>query len=246
MNMALKHNVSTEGNDLSSVVTHFDAQPDGRLSERVYVAIRQAVLTGDLAPNTRLRESDLLTVIPVSRTPIREALLRLREEGLVRTGGNQVLEVRDLDLREALQNYQILEVLEPLATELATAMATEELINALRENVDLTEFFFERERWDDVTRESLKFHHMIYEASGNERLVRMISRLREETHRFRRFWTRDPSLIRQSLAEDRQIVDAIASRNPEVAKQTMRQHIGVSTERIKKMLDGNETHVDLP
>lgn len=227
---------ATADSPLSAVAAAFGSFSRGSLSDRAYLAMRHLILQGDLPPRTKLAELELANVIPVSRTPIREALRRLRDEGLVTMGSSRVLEVKDADFEEALHTYQILEVLEPLAAQLATTHISDELIAELWESIELTEFFFEKYRWDDVTRESQRFHELLYDASGNERLAQLIRRLREETHRFRRFRTRDPELVRRSLQEDREIVEALAQRNPEAVYQVMYAHIHVSTQRLQDLI----------
>jgi DNA-binding GntR family transcriptional regulator len=228
--------IVTADHPLSAVTVAFNSISGGSLSDRAYLAMRHLILQGDLPPKTKLAEVELVNVIPVSRTPIREALRRLRDEGLITMGSSRVLEVKDADFEEALHTYQILEVLEPLAAQLATTHISDELIAELWKSIELTEFFFEKYRWDDVTRESQRFHEMLYDASGNERLARLIRRLREETHRFRRFRTRDPELVRRSLQEDREIVEALAQRNPEAVYQVMYAHIHVSTRRLQDLI----------
>lgn len=236
MNETMQGSTATTDHPLSVVATNFGKMTRGTLSDRAYVAMRRAILTGDLPPRTRLPEGELATLIPVSRTPIREALRRLRDEGLLVNSDNRVLEVRGLDLRETLHTYQILEALEPLAARLATSRITDEEIAFLRESVDLTEFFFEKERWDDVTKESRRYHELIYDASGNDRLAQLIRRLREDVHRYRRFHTRDTALARQALIEDREIIDALAERNADKAYRIMYEHIHVSTEHIQALM----------
>lgn len=228
---------TTADTDLSAVVVAYKTMDHGKLSDRTYAALRHAIVTGDLEANTRIRETDLAAVIPVSRTPIREALFRLKEEGLLQDTGQRTLEVRDVDLRQMFQTYEILEALEPLAAKLATHNMTPEIIGKLRDSVDLAEFFFERGRWDDVTRESREFHRVIYHASGNDRLVSVIERLREETHRFRRFRTRDAETALLAFKEDRLIVDALEKGDAEEASRVMFVHIHWSTEAIQAELE---------
>jgi len=241
MNETAQDSIATAEHPLSAVATTFGKLTRGTLSDRAYVAIRRAILIGDLPPRTRLREVELTSLIPVSRTPVREALRRLRDEGLLISGDSRVLEVRDIDLREVLQTYQILEVLEPLAAQFAASRITDEQISALQQSVDLTEFFFGKNRWDDVTRESQRYHELIYDASGNDRLAQLIRRLREEVHRFRRFGTRNTDLVHQGIVQDRQIIEALANRDGDRAYRIMYEHIHDSTIRIQALLDSDTT-----
>lgn len=233
------HDTAMVEHPLSAVAASFSRNDRGTLGERAYAALRSAILTGDLAPQTRLSEVEIASVIPISRTPIREALKRLRSDGLVAEGSNRALVVRDLDLHECLYIYEILEVLEPLAVKLATRHISDEEINHLSQSVELTAFFVERERWDDVTTESRRFHELIYEASQNPRLTGLIRRLREESHRFRRFRVRHPELARVAIDEDREIVEALAGHDEERAFRVMTDHIHASVVLINERLAKN-------
>lgn len=236
MNNSTGH-LTTAGHPLSVVAGLFAESTHGTLSDRLYSALRKAILSGDLPPQTKLREVDLATVVPISRTPIREALKRLRADGLLSVSANRALEVHDIDLLQCLDTYAILEVLEPLTARLAAERITDSQVTDLRDSVDLTEFFFSKGRWDDVTRESQRFHELIYEAGGNKKLVQVIHRLREEAHRFRRFWTRNEEFVRLSIIENREIVDALARRDAVAAYDLMYQHLNMSTNRIRALID---------
>ena len=234
----------TAEHPLSAVTDAFHKLTHGTLGDRTYLSVRRAILAGDLPPRTKLREVELASLIPVSRTPIREALRRLRDEGFLHMDSGRVLEVRELDLQESLNTYQILEVLEPLAAQLAAPRITDEVITKLRESVDLAEFFFTHERWDDGTRESRHYHELIYEASANARLISLIRQLREETHRFRRFGTRNHELVHRAVVEDRLIIEALAKRDVDEVYRLMRDHLHVSSERLRAMIEDGTSFDD--
>lgn len=231
--------IATAEHPLSAVAVSFARNDRGTLGERAYSALRSVILAGDLAPHTRLSEVEIASIIPISRTPIREALKRLRSDGLVAEGSNRALFVRDLDLHECLHIYEILEVLEPLAVKLAARHISDEQIHHLSQSVELTAFFVEKERWDDVTAESRRFHELIYESGRNPRLTLLIRRLREESHRFRRFRVRNAELARVAIDEDREIVAALAAHDEERAFRIMADHIHASVVLIKDLLANN-------
>lgn len=241
--MTIRHMeaTETEGHPLAALATAFDKLTQGTLTDRAYLALRSTILAGDIPPRTLLRETDVAMVIPISRTPIREALTRLAAEGLLTTGIKRAMEVKDVDLQSCLQAYEILEVLEPLAVRLAAVNATEDQIIRMRECLELKEFFVQHRRWDDVTREAQRYHELIYEAGGNLRLAGVIQRLREDTHRFRRVYIRTPKTADGAVDEDDEIVSLIAQRNANRVQEVMRRHIHVSTSALRQMIEEGKT-----
>lgn len=230
---------------LDAIADAFHKLTQGTLAERAYLALRSTILAGDVPPRSTLREADIAGVIPISRTPIREALARLTAEGILTAGPNRAAEVKDVDLQSCLHAYEILEVLEPLAVRLAAQNATQEQIVRLRESLELKAFFLQHKRWDDVTKEAQAYHEILYEASGNPRLADMIRRLREETHRFRRAFTRTPKTADTAVDEDEAVVEMIARRDGDGAHEVMRHHITLSTMGVRKLIEAGKTLEDL-
>jgi len=218
---------------VACIADRFAREQTGVLSERVYAALRAAILSGDLQPGTWIREKELAASLSVSRTPLREALVRLSGEGLVETSPNRGVVVRGVAHRELRELYEILLVLEVHAARLAAQHATDEQVRALLETLDLTEFYLERERWEEVTHQSVAFHTVLYEASGNQELAKLIQSIRARTHAFRRFGIRSKPHLLEGLRHHRSICEAIQSRDPELAAARMHEHLMHSVDRIE-------------
>jgi|GEM_PF-205525 len=231
----------TQEHPLSAVTAAFNKIEQGTLTDRAYLALRTSILSGHLPTHAQLREVDLAEVIPVSRTPIREALTRLVSQGLVTVGANRVLEVREVDLQGCLNTYEILAALEPLAVKLAAQNASREQITRLQNSLTLKEFFYQNFRWEEVTRESQVFHEIIYEASGNPELANVIRRLREDTHRFRRLYIRTRATAVEAIEQDKQIVDLVSQRDDEGAYEVMVKHIRISITALESMMENDLT-----
>lgn len=210
---------------LASVADRFAREQVGVLSERVYAALRGAILSGDLAPGTWMKETELAACLSVSRTPLREALVRLTGEGLLDAAPNKGVVVRGVGRQELRELYEILLVLESYAARLAAERASDEQIQKMSESLDLQEFFLERERWEEVTNESVVFHSILYEASGNGELAKLIESMRAKTHAFRRFGIRTKAHLLEGLHHHRSICDAIKRHDPDLAGTRMREHL---------------------
>lgn len=217
---------------LACVADRFAREQIGVLSERVYAALRAAILSGDLQPGTWMKETELAAALSVSRTPLREALVRLSGEGLVDAVPNKGVVVRGVGHRELAELYDILLVLEMHAVRLAAERATDEQIRQLNEALDLSEFFLERERWEEVTQQSVNFHSVLYQASGNAELAKLIEYVRLRTHAFRRFGIRSKEHLLNGLHHHRAIQQAIAARDPELAAAKMYSHLQASVTLI--------------
>ena len=184
------------------------------LRDVVFNTLRQAILKGELAPGERLMEIQLAEKLGVSRTPIREAIRKLELEGLVLMiprKGADVLEVR--------------RSLEELAIELACERMTEEDFKEL----DLAQNAFKKAVAGGTAMEIAEtdeaYHDIIYNSTGNTRLVQILNNLREQMYRYRLEYIKDEEKRQILLAEHRKIYRALCSRHVEEAKQAMREHI---------------------
>src|SRR5271163_2564263 len=101
--------------------------------EEVYGCLRAWIIDGRLRPGELLRDQDIAVTVGVSRTPVREALRRLEDEGLVETALNRWTRVAPLDLNRAAEIYAIIEVLEVLAFKQAFPRLTGEVLRALED-----------------------------------------------------------------------------------------------------------------
>jgi DNA-binding GntR family transcriptional regulator len=153
------------------------------LSEHAYEQIRDAIVAGELAPGERLRDAELADRLGTSRTPIREALRRLDDEGLVVTEPNSSTRVAPLDADVATEAFPVLAALHALATRLGVPALTPALDDRM-------------ERTNERRREALArgdtraaialdddFHGVLVAAARNRELARTIERLLPKIHR---------------------------------------------------------------
>lgn len=142
--------------------------------EFVHETLRRAILCGDLAGGTRLVQADLAVQLGVSTTPVREALRDLAKEGLIRFDPHRGAIVRELELEEVREIYDLRKVLEPMALRLAVGRVSEA---QLREGDELhARMNAERDpgRWVELNR---RFHAIFAEAAGSPRLQSILAGL---------------------------------------------------------------------
>jgi DNA-binding GntR family transcriptional regulator len=204
-----------------------DAGADaGKAAEVTYATIRRQILSGERASGEWLREGDLAAVIGVSRTPVREALRRLAAEGLVRHEPNRGVQVEDWGVADLDEIFSLRSQLEPWGCGLAatTGLADLDTLGRLADRMD-EEARRDPPDLDAITQLNNEFHRGILEASGNGRLVGLVSSVVEVPLVWRTFSHYSPEAMRRSLAHHHEIVQALAAGDAEWAESVMRSHV---------------------
>lgn len=195
------------------------------LREVVSEALREAIVAGVLQPGERLMEIQLAEELGVSRTPVREAIRKLELEGFVVMVPRRGTYVADLSIKDINEVYEIRTSLDILAAGLAAERITEEELEQMeRLLVEIGEYM-DKEDIEKIVEVDTKFHDILYRASRNDRLVGIISNLREQFTRFRTVSIAYPGRAKNTLEEHRKLLEAIAQRNVEVAQQLAREHM---------------------
>jgi DNA-binding GntR family transcriptional regulator len=195
------------------------------LREVVSEALREAIVSGVLKPGERLMEIQLAEELGVSRTPIREAIRRLELEGFLVMVPRRGTYVADLSIKDINEVFEIRTALDVLAAGLAAERITEEELEDMERLLVQIGEYIEAGDADRIVEADGQFHDILYQASRNDRLVGIISNLREQFTRFRSISMAYPGRIKNTLDEHRRLVEAIAQRNPELAQQFAREHM---------------------
>jgi DNA-binding GntR family transcriptional regulator len=191
---------------------------------RAHRELREAIVSGRLRPNERLVETELAERLDVSRTPLREGLLRLAAEGLI-TSSRLGWIVREHTPDEVRQIYEVRGALEGLAVSLAAQRASDEQLERIGEiHAGGGPHLVEHPR-TVLVEVNDAFHEAIVEAADNERLHELLGQNRRFffNHRLAEQFTEEEA--RASLAGHAEIVDALSARNAERGERAMREHI---------------------
>ncbi len=210
-------------NDLSD----FDGAPtsESALStQRVTDELRALILSGELAPGSRIGQEELATRFAVSRIPVRGALARLESDGLVVLKPSSGAWVARLDLKECLEVYRIRERIEPLALEESVPRLSDAEIVAL---AALAEDMVDSPDTETFLRLDRQFHLASYRHADMHQLLQMIERFWNTTQHYRRAFTKLLGRERNWIihAEHRLIVDAIRRRDARGAGNLLMEHI---------------------
>ncbi|MDD3402102.1 MAG: GntR family transcriptional regulator [Hespellia sp.] len=202
------------------------------LRDVVFNTLRQAILRGELKPGERLMEIQLANKLGVSRTPIREAMRKLENEGLVLMvprKGAEVAEITEKSIRDVLE---VRRALEELSVQLACDKITKEGIEALRSAASEFAEIVGKEDITVVAAKDVEFHDIIYAATDNPKLIQLLNNLREQMYRFRAEYLKRSEFHSQLLKEHDEIIEAILNHKKENAARIMCQHIDNQVEAV--------------
>ena len=205
------------------------------LEEQVYVELEEEILSGALARGTALGEIALSSRLGVSRTPIRSAIHRLAEEGLVETVANKGAIVVGITKEDLVDIYRIRVRLEGLASAIAAEKISDEEIRTLRESLELSEFYMNRidsGDTDRLTELDSAFHETIYKATDNRLLCKTLSELHRKVKIYRKRSLSVPGRLKCSILEHREILEAIEARNATEADRLTSLHIERALENL--------------
>ena len=194
-------------------------------AETAYQRLKALILDNLLPPGTQRLEAELAMQLGLSRTPVREAMLRLQQDGLVTVTPRHGMRVQPISAGDMRDIYDVLESLEPKAAELlARRRLPEAALRPLAESCDAMEAAIgtaDRVAW---ARADEAFHLGLAELCGNRRLSAMVMQVWDQSHRARMFTLNMRPLPERSTAEHRATLVAIRAGDADGARELYRQH----------------------
>lgn len=204
-----------------SAVTDAGAPP--RLLYRpVYEGIRELLFSGALGPGTRLEEDVLSKAFHVSRTPLRQALNRLSHDGLAVMVPHRGTFVVDFTKSEILNILEVREGLEGFAARLAAQRIKPKKVLDMRELVATAEASGDPHR---IALADTIFHQMVYDSSGNPKLIETAGRINDQIHLLRLTTILLGRRLEESLDETWRIIEAIEGGDGDIAELLARRHV---------------------
>lgn len=210
------------------------------LRDVVFNTLREAILRGDLVPGERLMELQLAAKLGVSRTPIREAIRMLEQEGLAITiprKGAIVAGMTEKDMQDVLE---IREALEELSVQVACDKITDEEIAELQKNMKNFEHSLKSGDLKKMAHADVEFHDVIYRATDNPKLINMLNNLREQMYRYRVEYLKNPQNHEQLLQEHEAIYKGIVEKDKSAVTEMIRKHISNQVAVVKHMIREQE------
>lgn len=202
------------------------------LEEQVFNSLEEEILTGSLKKGDTLAEISLSKRLGVSRTPLRAALHRLAEEGLIEISPNRGATVIGVGKEELIDIYKIRMRLEGLASREAAARISDEDKKRLRDSVELSEFYIGKQDTEHLKELDSEFHNIIYKASGNRLLYKTLSELHRNIKVYRKLSLTVPERLEKSVTEHREILNAIEAGDGDTADALTFRHIEAALENL--------------
>lgn len=206
------------------------------LRDVVFNTLREAILKGELKPGERLMELQLASKLGVSRTPIREAIRMLEQEGLAVTVPRKGAEVAGMTEKDMEDVLVIRAALDQLAVQLACDEITEEQIAELCQAQEQFERSSKSGDVKAIAQADVEFHDAIYRATDNAKLTNMLNNLREQVYRYRVEYLKDEKGYPALIQEHQQIVDGLANRDKKHVSEVMKIHVDNQANAVKNII----------
>lgn len=199
------------------------------MSEFIYANLKEAIINGKLKANQRIREKELAGRFRVSRTPVREAVLRLAAEGFVHIDSFRSPVVKEISYKELKEIYEVLGALDRLAVSLAIDNLTLKEIKKLEQlekKMEKNCLLISIEKYMEL---NVAFHNEIWKAVLNKLLVETLHSVRDKLLRYNYaqiFAFKKSGALERSMQQHRELLKAITAKDKEKLKNLIEKHRG--------------------
>ena len=212
----------------------FDQMTYGSLGNKIYGILRDRILNEEYKKGDKLNELILSKELGISRTPIREALKQLELEGLVESIPNKGVYVLGFSPRDLDDMFELRILLEGLAIELAIDRIDEVVLSKLKELLELMEFYTLKRDKDKLNHFNVLFHETIYQGTDSMYLEQLLSDVHYYVSVTSKNSISQVERMESSLAEHREILDAIMAKDKTLAKNIIQKHIRKTQMIVRK------------
>jgi len=211
--------------DLKEILLSYKEEvEENRLPQRAYIIIRKAIRNLQLQPSEAFLEREIAEMLEMSRTPVREALIRLEMDGWIKLIPRKGFSVEPI-IRETIEQIcQIAEALDGVAAELATLHMDEGHLEQLESFIERQENYIHEHNLKAYADVDDQFHNLIINCSQNQRLKSVMDSHSDQLYRARLFTINDRKLPVRSIKEHRAIVAAMRAQDSKAAQILMHSH----------------------
>lgn len=211
--------------------------------EKAYDHVRNRILDCEYRPGQRLKALEIARGLGLSRTPVKEALSRLEQEGLVERSGGYGYIVQPVRIGDVLCLYQVREVLELEAAREVLRRITPELLRHLSAILDRSKVHLQEGKLDLFLRTNREFYSSVFAATGNDVLCQVLGSLNA------RIWSIGSMVVKkyapradQILLENRRVLKALKARDAKQLELAIRTHIGAAGDAAQSFLRSDERY----
>jgi len=196
-----------------------------KASDQIRAEVSEQISQGTLLPGDSLDEAEIARRYGVSKTPVREALLQLKAQGLLTSLPRGGMVVSKMDLRQLLSLWELLAEIESVAARLACERMSADELKSLVDIHKKSSALAESENWNGWKKANQQFHEIIYNATRNPYLRQEVLRIRARTGVYRMHAFGALGRIHSSFEQHDQIVQALQRRDAQGAATAMVRHI---------------------
>lgn len=200
-------------------------KPDKNVSDRIRSDLAEKISLGSLVPGDPIDENHVASIYGVSKTPVREALLQLKAQGLVSRLPRSGFVVSQMDLPQLISLWEWLSEIEALAVKFACERMSLAELEAIERIHKASERYADKEDWDGWQKCNQQFHEAIYAGSRNAYLRQEVIKVRARTGVYRRHAFGALGRTQNSHKQHGEIIALLRARDTDGAVATMRQHI---------------------
>lgn len=202
---------------------------------QVFERLREMIIDLELAPGAVLARTELAQMFGVSQTPVRDALIRLSEEGLVDVFPQHATVVSRIDIGSALQAHFLRRAIELEVVGTLAAQPNELLVAQLRAQTDVQAALAAGDDYGRFLAADAEFHRLMYVAAGVPDLFELVRRRSGHVDRLRRLHLPTLGKARAVVRDHRRVVEAIASGDAEQARQRVREHLSGTFGQVEQI-----------
>lgn len=211
-------------NNFSSFVADMDTLDENRLPQRAYEIIRHAIRNLVLPPGRTILEREVAEILDMSRTPVREALVRLENDEALQLIPRRGFYVEPIEKNDLSDIYQLSATLDGLAIELAALQMDEEAVNKLGALVDKQQEALNNEEFSKWAKLDDEFHSEIVKCSTNESLNKVIGIYSDKLYKARLYTINHRPSPDMSIVEHRAMIACLRAKDAKAAKVLMESH----------------------
>lgn len=209
-------------------------------SDQAYHELRRRILANEMPVGRQYMEQELAEILEMSRTPIREALIRLANEGLIEVRPRHGMRIKPISINDMREIYDVLTALESSAAGLAAGRGLNgDEIALLRRALADMDAAIEGDDLDAWAEADARFHRLLVDFAGNARLKAVVGTLIDQSHRIRMLTLRLRPKPMDSNKDHRAVIEAIAAGDADTSRRIHRQHREKSGRMLVALL---ETH----
>ncbi len=210
------------------------------LADQAYRRLRDAILGGRVPLDRPVSESDLTSMLHVSRTPVREALLRLELEGYLTRDGSKRLVVHVPSVDEIVENFWLRELLEVHAARLAARRISDDELRLLERHIANDQAALRSRAVESLARTNEDIHTLILRASRNRALVRLVQTLHAKFHGLQAFAVGRMEDQEEFVSQHAELCAALAEGDSDHAAEIIRAHLHKARDLLLAALDATQ------